>query len=175
MFNTLPEDTSFHNVAIFLYFVKCLLLNMNAKTPPFFSFSDHAQTHTRMHTHTGLSRAGPWGQSHLKEWLPNEGENLFYGGAAAVKADCIDITHAPIKDVIDINKETSACPILRIQLNCMTTLASPSEAVCLGVWSCCFFCHRLNSKSRVNFNFGCPHAGPIPTFFFKLEAQWPLT
>lgn len=69
---------------------------------------------TLTHTHTGSSRAGPGGRRHLKEWLPNEGENLFYrgtGGTGAIKTDCIYITHALIKDVIDINKETSLRPI----------------------------------------------------------------
>ncbi len=65
------------------------------------------------HTHTHTHGAGPQGWSHLKEWLPNEGENLFYrgtGGAGAIKTDCIYITHALIKDVIDINKETQRAP-----------------------------------------------------------------
>ena len=62
--------------------------------------------------------AGPRGRSHLKERLPNEGENLFYrgtGGAGAIKTDCIYITHALIKDVIDINKENLSAPHLIIR------------------------------------------------------------
>lgn len=51
------------------------------------------------HVHS-LSRAGPEGQRHLKEWLLNEGENLFYcgtGGSGAVLTDCIYTTRALIK------------------------------------------------------------------------------
>lgn len=79
----------------------------------FFYFFAITDSYSEAHTQPRPG-AGPGGPRHLKEWLPNEGENLFYcgtGGAGAIKTDCIYITHALIKDVIDINKETSAQPI----------------------------------------------------------------
>lgn len=75
----------------------------------FFLFCFFPQAHTQL----GSSGAGPQGWRDLKEWLPNEGENLFYfgtGGRAAINTDCIYITHALIKDVIDINTETWVRP-----------------------------------------------------------------
>lgn len=100
----------------------CFFLHRHAISPSNFTFlfrlDPYAASSSFLfgvtRTHAGSSGAGPRGRSHLKERLPNEGENLFYrgtGGAGAIKTDCIYITHALIKDVIDINKETSARPI----------------------------------------------------------------